>query len=79
MYVVAYKILNHEQDAEDAAIEAWMKIIRHLDKINEISCQETKSFIVIVYEKHLMSCFDHLRKKRPFAQRVFTIKSFLIM
>ena len=51
MYVVAYNILKHHEDAEDAVIESWKKIICHLDKINEIDCQETKSFFVIVVER----------------------------
>ena len=73
MYVVAYKILNHEQDAEDAVIEAWMKIIRHLDKINEISCQETKSFIVIVSER---VAIDIYRKNRRRADRTIALDDY---
>lgn len=61
MYVAAYHILNHHEDAEDAVIHAWEKIIRHLDKISEIDCQETKSFIVIITER---AAIDHYRKNK---------------
>lgn len=61
MYVVAFKILKHSQDAEDALMESWEKIIVHLDKINKIDCQETKSFLVIITER---TAIDLYRKKR---------------
>ena len=61
MYVTAFHILNHHEDAEDAVIHAWEKIIRHLDKISEVDCQETKSFIVIITER---SAIDYYRKNR---------------
>ena len=60
MYVVAYNILKQREDAEDAVIAAWEKIIRHLDKISEIECKETKNFIVIVVER---TSIDMYREK----------------
>ena len=51
MYVVAYNILKQHEEAEDAVIASWEKIIRHLDKISEIECRETKNFIVIIVER----------------------------
>lgn len=61
MYALAYNILNNHEDAEDAVIESWEKIICHLDKINEIDCQETKSFLVIVVER---TAIDYYRKNK---------------
>ena len=61
MYVLAYNILKNHEDAEDAVIESWEKIIRHLDKVNEIECQETKSFLAIVVER---TAIDHYRKNK---------------
>lgn len=61
MYVLAYNILKHHEDAEDAVIESWEKIICHLDKISEIDCQETKSFLVIVVER---TAIDYYRKNK---------------
>lgn len=60
MYTVAFKVLKHSEDAEDALMEAWEKIIVHLDKINEIDCQETKSFLVIITER---TAIDLYRRK----------------
>lgn len=64
MYVLAYNILKHHEDAEDAAIEAWEKIMRHLDKIKEIDCQETKSFLVIVAERTAIDYYRKNKKRR---------------
>lgn len=61
MYVVAYNILKHHEDAEDAVIDSWEKIICHLDKISEIACQETKSFLVIIVER---TAIDYYRKNK---------------
>ncbi|MCI5938232.1 MAG: sigma-70 family RNA polymerase sigma factor [Eubacterium sp.] len=60
MYTVAYRILQHHEDTEDAVFASWEKIIRNLDKIKKIDCQETKSFFVIVVER---TAIDLYRKK----------------
>ncbi len=61
MYTVAYNILHHVQDSEDALLASWEKVIRHLDKISEKPCPKTKSFLVIVTER---TAIDLLRKKK---------------
>lgn len=61
LYAIAFNILKQHEDAEDAVIESWEKIICHLDKINEIDCQETKSFLVIVVER---TAIDYYRRNK---------------
>ncbi|MCR5796500.1 MAG: sigma-70 family RNA polymerase sigma factor [Eubacterium sp.] len=51
MYYIAGKILNNHEDIEDAVMEAWIRIIRNLDKISEISCPKTMSYVVIIVER----------------------------
>ena len=36
MYTIAYRILNHHEDAEDAVLSSWEKIIRHLGQIPDL-------------------------------------------
>ena len=48
MYRIAYGILNHHHDSEDAVITAWERIAANLDKILEIDCPQTSFLIVIV-------------------------------
>lgn len=51
MYVIAYNIVQHHEDAEDVVLAAWERIIKNLDKISKIDCQETKALIVIIVER----------------------------
>ena len=46
MYRIAYAILHHVQQAEDATHDAFVKIIGSLSQIDEVSSPETKHFIV---------------------------------
>jgi len=48
MMYVAKSILTDSALAEDAVSEALIKIIDNLDKISDISCYKTRSYIVII-------------------------------
>jgi RNA polymerase sigma-70 factor (ECF subfamily) len=60
MYRVAYSILGNEFDAEGAVQQAFLAIFKNLDKISEIGCPKTRSFIVIIVER---KATDILRNK----------------
>lgn len=55
MKYMAKKILNDKNSIEDVVHEAFIKLTRHLDGIDEIVGHKTKSFIVIVIRS---VCFD---------------------
>lgn len=61
MYAIAYNILHHHEDAEDAVLASWEKIICHLDKINEKEKAKTKSFLILVVEH---TAIDLCRKNK---------------
>ncbi len=50
MFSVAMRLLSSEQDAEDAVHQAFLSIIEHLDRITEIDCPKTRSYVVIITE-----------------------------
>lgn len=50
MKYVAYNILRDDSLAEDAVHNAFLKLIKYLDRIDEVDCHKTKSFVVIVTE-----------------------------
>ncbi len=54
MYTIAYSRVENHHDAEDIELQAWEKIIRNLDKFNEVSCNETKNLIVIIVERAVL-------------------------
>ncbi len=60
MEQVALRILGEQHDAEDAVQNTFLQIIRHFEKIYEISCEELPFWIIsIVRNESLMI----LRKK----------------
>lgn len=48
MYRVAYSILKDSFLAQDVVHSVFIKLIDNLDKIDEIDCNKTKAFIVII-------------------------------
>lgn len=60
MYKLAYKILKDYHLAEDAVQMAFIKIIKHLDKIKKIDCKETRAFLVIIIRS---TAIDLYRKR----------------
>lgn len=48
MHHVAKKILYDEYLAEDAVHEAFIRVAKNINKISEISCPQTKNYLVII-------------------------------
>lgn len=51
MYHTAYKLLHNHHDAEDCVHEAFLSIIKHLDKIDIVNSPRTASFVIIITER----------------------------
>ena len=63
MYYSAKRILKDDYLAEDAVHLAFIKIIEHLEKINEEDCHKTKGFIVIVVEHIAIDLYNKRSKE----------------
>lgn len=50
MKYVAYNILRDDPLAEDAVHNAFLKLMKYLDRIDDVNCHKTKTFVVIVTE-----------------------------
>lgn len=50
MFYTAEHILNDRHMAEDAVHQAFLRIINHMEKIDEADCHKTKAFLVIITE-----------------------------
>ena len=50
MLRIARRFFSNEADAEDAVHQAFLKIIDRMDKIVQIDCHKTRSYIAIVTE-----------------------------
>ena len=66
MYRIAYAILHHVQQAEDAVSDAFVKIIRNLSQIDAADSAETKRFIVQIIRN---TAINQYRKNAADAQR----------
>ena len=57
MYHIAYQILNHQQDSEDAVQQAFIKIAQNIDNISEAICPKTQSYIVTIVESKAIDIY----------------------
>ena len=46
MYHIAYAVLHHTQQTEDAVSEAFCKVIRHLNQIDEPESPRTRQYMI---------------------------------
>lgn len=61
MKALAWRFLDHEEDAEDAVQESFMKLIKCLGHIRKPVSKETEAFIVMIVKN---TCYDMLRKQQ---------------
>lgn len=61
MLHVASKILQNHHDAEDAVHEAFISVIKNIDKFSDVESPKTRSLIVLIVER---KAIDILRKKQ---------------
>lgn len=48
MYRIAYAILHHTEQAEDAVSDAFLRIMKNLKKIGNVQSEKTKHYIVCI-------------------------------
>lgn len=64
MFFKAMEILKDEHLAEDAVQQAFIKIVRNLERMDENNCHKTKGFIVIVTENTAIDIYRKLSKNK---------------
>lgn len=62
MFCLAKRILNNEQDAEDAVHTAFVSIAENIQKIDEPICPKTKGYIVIIVENKAIDLYRQKQK-----------------
>lgn len=63
MYYAANSILKDPAAAEDAVQQAFMRILNHMDKISEVNCPQTKSFVVIIVRNVAINLYNSRKKQ----------------
>lgn len=57
MFSVAFRILQNEQDSEDAVQNAFIYVFQHPEKIRSIDSPKTKGFLVIISESKAIDIY----------------------
>lgn len=68
MYNHAYGILKDSYLAEDAVHNAFLKLTKNLEKINEIKCKETRNYLVILVRGAAINIYNQNKKIVPIDQ-----------
>ena len=66
MKYIALKSLNNNTLAEDAVQNAFIKLLKHFDKIEEIDCHKTRTLVAIITES---SCKDLIKIENRYKLR----------
>lgn len=67
MFHAANRILHNTHDAEDAVHQAFLSILKHLDKISSVESQKTRAFVVVIVER---KAIDLLRARNRMGETV---------
>jgi len=62
MYTASYEILKDHYLCEDALHEAFIRIMKNMNGLDEITCHKTRSFVVIVAENESKRLFMKRKK-----------------
>lgn len=63
MFVIANKILRNRESAEDAVQDAFVLIMRNLDKIQDIYTRRTANYIRIIVKNRALQIYNQSRRR----------------
>jgi len=81
MFHVANKILNNDHDAEDAVQQALFAIYQNLEKISEIRCPKSRSFVVTIVERKAIDLYRAKQRNTvvPFEEEFINVPGPAVM
>ena len=65
MIAVAMRIVGNYLDAEDAVHQAFLAILKNMDKVSDVDCLKTKSYVVIITENKAIDLLRARKKALP--------------
>lgn len=63
MFVIANEILKNKENAEDAVQDAFVLIIRNLDKIDDIYAKTTANYIKVITKNRALQIYNRYKKR----------------
>ena len=70
MYYIANSILKDEHYSHDAVQNSFLKIIKHIDKIEDVKCNKTKGFIVTIVRNSSIDIYRKLQMEKNKVQKL---------
>ena len=58
MFVTAYSILKDHHEAEDMVQDAVLRLSKNLNKISDIKCKKTRSYLVIIVRNLSLNAYN---------------------
>ena len=66
MYAIAYKILRHKENAEDAVHDAFEVIVKKIDDIGDVHASKTWHYIQVIVKNKAIRLYNNGRNKKEF-------------
>ena len=66
MYAIAYKILRHKENAEDAVHDALEVIVKKIDTIGEVRTAKTWNYIQVIVKNKAIRIYNSKKGKKEF-------------
>lgn len=63
MFVIANEVLKNKENAEDAVQDAFVLIMRNLDKIDDIYAKTTANYINVITKNRALQIYNRYKKK----------------
>ena len=70
MYYVANSILKDEHYSHDAVQNSFLKIIKNIDKIEDVKSNKTKGFIVTIVKNSSIDIYRKLQMEKNKVQKI---------
>lgn len=64
MYGIAYAILHHREDAEDAVMDAVFSIVKNISLFSSVPRNKTESLIVVIVRNAAINRYNYNRRRR---------------
>ena len=66
MYAIAYKILRHKENAEDAVHDALEVIVKKIDTIGEVRAAKTWNYIQVIVKNKAIHIYNNRKGENEF-------------
>ncbi|MBQ9947926.1 MAG: sigma-70 family RNA polymerase sigma factor, partial [Oscillospiraceae bacterium] len=63
MYAAAYSVFKNKADAEDAVHDAFLRVIKNIDRLRTFSCHELKLYLIVTSRNSAFALYNKRTKR----------------